>query len=118
MTSEVSSVADWPLASVTFTVKLDVPAAVGVPDNAPVEAPSVIPSGRLPPLTDQAYGPVPPETANVVEYAVFTSPDDGAGKDSDGAATTVSVVGSVADWPLASVTITVKLDVPAAVGVP
>src|SRR5580700_5902662 len=98
MTSEVGSVADWPLASVTFTVKLDVPAAVGVPDNTPVEPFSVIPSGRLPLLTDQVYGPVPPATANVTEYAVFTSPDDGAGKDSAGAATTLSVVAWVADW--------------------
>src|ERR1700733_3527101 len=63
--SVVSSVADWTLASVTFTVKLDVPSAVGVPDSAPVDAFSVIPAGRLPLLTDQVYGPVPPETASV-----------------------------------------------------
>lgn len=40
-------------ASVTVTVKLAVPAAVGVPEIAPVEALSVRPAGRDPPVIDQ-----------------------------------------------------------------
>jgi len=36
-------VALWPTASVTLTVKLDVPAVVAVPASAPVDAFSVIP---------------------------------------------------------------------------
>ena len=45
---------------VTLMVKFEVPAFVGVPDSTPVEAFRVIPAGRLPALTDHAYGPVPP----------------------------------------------------------
>jgi hypothetical protein len=40
-------------ASVTVTVKLEVPEAVGVPERRPVPGVSVIPAGRLPALTDQ-----------------------------------------------------------------
>ena len=61
----VAWVAVWLLASVTLIVKFDVPAAVGVPDSSPVEAFRVIPAGRLPPLTDHAYGPVPPLAVSV-----------------------------------------------------
>ena len=46
-------VAVWPVASVTLMVKLEVPPAVGVPASTPVEAPSVIPAGSVPALTDQ-----------------------------------------------------------------
>ena len=38
-------------ASVTVTVKLAVPEAVGVPEMAPVEALSVRPAGKLPVVT-------------------------------------------------------------------
>ena len=68
MVSEVAWVAVWLLASVTLTVKLDVPAAVGVPDSTPVEAFRVIPAGSVPALTDHAYGAVPPLTVSVSEY--------------------------------------------------
>jgi hypothetical protein len=43
----VSWVADTPLASVSFTVKLDVPASAGVPDSTPVEGSSVIPAAEV-----------------------------------------------------------------------
>ena len=78
----------------------------------------MIPAGRPPALTDHAYGPVPPLAVSVSEYAAPTSPAGGAGKLSDGPEIMVSDVAWVAVWPLASVTLTVKLDVPAAVGVP
>jgi hypothetical protein len=53
MVIEVASVAVWLLASVTLIVKLDVPAAVGVPASTPVDAFSVMPAGNVPALTDQ-----------------------------------------------------------------
>ncbi len=60
--------------SVTFTVKLNEPDAVGVPEIVPpVE--SVTPPGNAPELTFQVYGVVPPLAASVVEYAVPTWPE-------------------------------------------
>ncbi len=53
------------LASVTETVKLDVPVAVGVPDMTPVVALSDKPPGSDPLAIDQAYGVVPPPAATV-----------------------------------------------------
>jgi hypothetical protein len=54
---------------VTWTVKLDVtgdvPTAVGVPPITPVEAFRFSPAGRLPAVTDQLYGVVPPVAASV-----------------------------------------------------
>ena len=42
-----------PTLSVTRTVKLDVPAVVGVPVIAPVDGLSVSPAGRVPDCIDQ-----------------------------------------------------------------
>ena len=42
----------------TFTVKVEVPAAVGIPVSAPVAA-KTIPAGIAPELTDQVKGDVP-----------------------------------------------------------
>ena len=78
----------------------------------------MIPAGGVPLLTDQVYGEVPPVTVSVSVYAALTSPDGGAAKLSTGPPTTVIEVALVALWPLASVTLTVKLEVPSAVGVP
>ena len=50
---EVALLAVRPVASVTLTVKLNVPAVVGVPASTPVDAGRVRPGGRLPALTDQ-----------------------------------------------------------------
>jgi hypothetical protein len=52
---------------VTFTVKLNVPEEVGVPEIAPVEAVKVNPAGNAPALMLQLYGVVPPLAAKVVE---------------------------------------------------
>lgn len=72
---------NWTLAvragdpeSATFSVNVELPAAVGVPLIVPVLAPSVSPVGRLPCETDQVYGEMPPEVANVTLYAVPTWP--------------------------------------------
>jgi hypothetical protein len=56
------------LLSVTWTVKLNVPAVFGVPLITPVEGASVRPPGRAPDVTDQAVKiPLPPEAARVCE---------------------------------------------------
>jgi hypothetical protein len=58
-------VADIAFESVTRTVKLLVPVAVGVPEITPVLAASVNPEGRTPEASDQPYGGVPPVAASV-----------------------------------------------------
>ena len=58
--------------SVTFAVKLNDPAVVGVPEIVPVAVASVRPAGSVPELMLQLYGVVPPLACNVVVYAVPT----------------------------------------------
>jgi hypothetical protein len=53
--------------SFTWTVKLEVAAAVGVPVTVPVEEFRDKPAGSEPPLTDQVNGGVPPEAFNICE---------------------------------------------------
>jgi hypothetical protein len=67
------AVAAGELESFTCTVKAEVPACVGVPEIRP-EPEMVSPTGKLPFITDQLYGPVPPVAAKVVEYAVWGAP--------------------------------------------
>lgn len=55
------------MPSVTRTVKLNVPAVVGVPDITPVEGVRVNPDGSAPPDIDQVYIPLPPDAVNVCE---------------------------------------------------
>ena len=101
------------------TVKLTAPAVVGVPDMAPEEL-ILNPGGKLPVVTLQAMVPTPPLLCKLSEYAVLTTPFGRA-----------AVV--IASWGLMvmlracftlcgglpeSVAVTVKLDVPALVGVP
>ena len=50
--------------SVTFTVRGEVPATVGVPFTTQ-PALMVSPAGSVPPVTVQLYGPVPPATPTV-----------------------------------------------------
>ena len=52
-------VADADALSVTFTVKLNVPALPGAPDIVP-PAFKLTPAGKLPDAMDQEYGGVPP----------------------------------------------------------
>ena len=60
------------LASVTVTVKLEVPTAVGVP---PMTQPvSVRPAGSVPVLIEQLYGVVPPLAPMVALYTTPTVP--------------------------------------------
>ena len=60
--------------SLTVTVKLVVPAAVGVPEITPVDAFRVNPAASDPELTDQVSLPVPPVAASCVVYAEPTTP--------------------------------------------
>lgn len=53
------------LASLTVTVKVDVAAVVGVPEITPVAPAKVKPAGRVPTVTAQVYGEVPPVAASV-----------------------------------------------------
>jgi hypothetical protein len=104
--------------SVTLTVKLLVPAAVGVPEIVPFAA-SVNPAGNVPLASDHVYGGVPPEAAKLWVYAAPTVP--GASVDVvtlTGVPATVIESAAVALFKVRSVTRTVKLLVPAAVGVP
>src|ERR1700690_151313 len=49
-----------PVESTTWAVKLYVPAVVGVPVMAPVDALSVKPGGRVPVMIENVYGATPP----------------------------------------------------------
>lgn len=60
--------------SVTCTVKLEVPVAVGVPVIAPVAAFSVSPPGRLPLVMAQVYGDTPPAAATLALYPALITP--------------------------------------------
>jgi hypothetical protein len=108
-------------ASVTFTVNDTVPAVVGVPEMTPVEATRLSPAGRVPALTLQVYGVVPPLACSPVEYAVPAVPP---GRDvvvtvgGCGAAATAMLKALVPVLFAASVTWTVNEAVPAVVGVP
>ena len=56
-----------PAESATCTTKLKAPEEPGVPVMAPVEEFNASPPGKLPVLTDQVYGVVPPVAASVWE---------------------------------------------------
>jgi hypothetical protein len=105
---------------VTRTVKVEVPAVVGVPLIAPpVDRES--PAGRDPEETDQLYGCVPPVAASVLLYAVPTVPAvSGLAVEIVGAAAALIVKENdfVDEALFPPVTRTVKVEVPAVVGVP
>jgi hypothetical protein len=104
--------------SVSVTTTVLVPAAVGVPLIAPVEALSVKPGGR--PVAPQWYGALPPDPASVAAYAEFTAPfgSEVVPIASAGAITSGRFFVAVVCDALESLTVTETLLVPAAVGVP
>ncbi len=53
--------------SLTVTVKVNVPLAVGVPEITPLPAARLTPVGRVPFVTDQVYAGVPPVAWSVCE---------------------------------------------------
>lgn len=60
--------------SVACTVKVAVPAVVGVPEITPVAAFNVKPAGSAPMVTVQLTAGVPPLDCSVVLYSEFTAP--------------------------------------------
>src|SRR5262245_45129128 len=67
-------VAGLALASVTWTVKLELPAVDGVPESAPVVPLSAIPFGSAPAEIAQVSGALPPDACSACEYATPTVP--------------------------------------------
>ena len=107
-----------PLSSITWTVKLLVPAVVGVPLITPVEAFKLNPAGRTPIVILQLYGVLPPEAVRVWLYTLPTLPSARVAVVTLTLPNIVIASALLAVAPFASVTCTVKLLVPAAVGVP
>jgi hypothetical protein len=56
-----------PTVSVAVTVKIDIPAADGIPEITPVEAFRLNPAGKPPEMMDHVSAPVPPAADNVCE---------------------------------------------------
>ena len=63
-----------PSASVTWKVKLLMPAAVGVPVIFPVAEAMVKPAGKVPTASDQVWGFLPNRPARSLEYFRPTRP--------------------------------------------
>jgi len=61
-------------ASLSRTVKLNVPMFVGVPLIVPLLAPRANPGGNAPAVIAQPYGVIPPLAVKVEEYAAFRAP--------------------------------------------
>ena len=114
-----SSVSGVPWESVTRTVKLEVLAVVGVPEIVPVDEPSDSPAGSDPEMTDHVYGR---HAAGGRERLAVRRADGAAGqargRDDEIRRADVTVIESAWSSVAAtlSVTRTVKLEVPAAVG--
>ena len=62
-----------PVLSVAVTLRLNVPASVGVPLKVAVAVSKVRPAGNVPVRTTE-YGAIPPTLANVWLYAAPTAP--------------------------------------------
>jgi len=114
-------------ASVTVTVKFVVPEAVGVPEITPVAPFKINPAGKLPVVTAQLYGVMPPVACKVV--FAYPEPTTPTGSEAEvvvtlNAATVIVILNAwIAVLPLGvseSVTVTVKLTGPVVVpvGVP
>ena len=105
-------------ASVTFTVKFEVPIAVGVPLSAPAEE-SDIPAGRDPADTVKTNGASPPEVLMLALYGVPIVPAASVDVVIESvAAFTVSVNCREAFCAEPSATCAVKAKLPTTVGVP
>jgi len=103
-------------------VKLKVPADVGVPAKAPLEAFNDSPGGSEPPVTAQVYGVAPPDAVIGCAYAAPTVPP---GREAAVVIVSGGVLGAivsanalVAEARFLSTTCTVKEKVFAVVGVP
>jgi hypothetical protein len=109
-------------ASVTETVNVELPLAVGVPEITPA-LDSVSPAGRLPDAMDHVYPGVPPVTLSAFAYdaptcAAGSEPDPMLSVGITGRTTIENVTVWLCAGELESETLKLKLDVPLAVGVP
>lgn len=64
---ETAAVATAPRLSFTWTVKFDVPFAVGIPEINPVPGEMLRPAGKLPAEMLHVYGVDPPAASREVE---------------------------------------------------
>ena len=104
-----------PAAFVALTVKFEVTCAVGVPVILP-SVESISPAGKLPLAKSHVIG-VEPVADSVVLYVVFTLPLGSEVVVIVGRVLTI-ILNALVALPAMLVAFTVKLDVPAAVGVP
>ena len=117
ITIEYAREPNAPRLSFAVIVKLNVPAAVGVPVIAPVDVFSDKPVGNEP-TNAYVYGAVPPEAVTVWLYAMFCVV---AGRLAGFSVSAASTVPEYAREPVesaASVAVIVKLYAPPVVGVP
>src|SRR6185295_3112568 len=107
-----------PLASVAVTVMFEEPTAPGVPEMTPEAPASVSPPGSVPAVTAKVYGARPPAAASAIEYdrPWYASASEGVDTATGDSVATERL--RLAVTPLASVSVTVKLEEPAVVGVP
>ena len=113
-----SALVSLPALLVAFTVKLEVPAEVGVPDITPAVE-RLNPAGRLPLANDHVMGVVP-VAASVALYAVPVTPPGNVVVVMVGftVAALITMLSVLVSLPTLLLAFTVKLEVPAVVGVP
>jgi phosphohistidine swiveling domain-containing protein len=114
-----NSFVSLPAALDAFTVKVDVPAVVGVPEITPVVPARLKPAGNVVPPSRLHVGAVPVAT-RVWLYGVCTSPFANASVVIAGATGAGAIVmdKALVAFPAALVALTVKVDIPCVVGVP
>jgi hypothetical protein len=99
-------------------VKVEVPAASGVPESVPLAGFKVSQMGRVPVEADQVKGGVPPVTDSVCKYGTLITAVLNCVWSIDNGKITAIVYFCVANIEFAPVTLMVKVKAPAAVGVP
>jgi hypothetical protein len=105
----------FPAALVAFTVKVNFPVAVGDPEITPVVSARIKPVGNEP--LSRLHVIPPPVAASVWLYAVCAVPSGNVAVVISGVVTIV-IDNDFVSLPLAFSALTVKLDVPAVIGVP
>src|SRR5471030_2180035 len=108
-----------PLLAVALTVKVKLPLADGVPERTPA-VDRLSPPGRLPLDTVKVYGLLPPLAVMVWLYAATVDPFGSVVglRVIVGQVVTLTVYDRVPVQPLLAVALSVKVELPAVVGVP
>ena len=103
----------------TLTVTVEVPALLALPLITPVVLFRDSPAGSLPEAIVHVYGVDPPVAASLTEYATFLVATGSGDVVVICKGTVMVKLKALSDEdPIASVTLTVKLEVPPTVGVP